>query len=60
MDQRTRKLIIMHKALKPEMTLTDYMRQEKKEKEDELPAMETVLGHQYSDLKTIEKSAEEG
>ena len=29
MDQRTRKLMTMHKALHPETTLTDYMYQEK-------------------------------
>ena len=33
------------------MTLTDYMCQEKKEKEG-LPALKTVLTHQYNDLHT--------
>ena len=31
--------------------LTDYMYQEKKEKED-LPALNRMLTHQYNDLKT--------
>ena len=34
-----------------EMTLTDYMSQEKKEEED-LRAVKTALTHQYKDLKT--------
>ena len=33
-DQRTRKLITMNKALHPKMMLTDYMYQEKREEED--------------------------
>ena len=33
------------------MMLTDYMCQEKKE-EEVLPALKTVLTHQYNDLKT--------
>ena len=41
MDQRTRKLKTIHKALHPEITLTDYISQEEKEEED--PAAETVL-----------------
>ena len=35
----------------PEMTLTDYICQEKKE-EGYLPALKTTLTHQYNDLKT--------
>ena len=38
----------MHKALHPEMTLTNNICQKKKEKED-LPVLRT---HQYNDLKT--------
>ena len=37
--------------------LTDYMSQQKKEEED-LPALKTMLTHQYHDLKIIKKSAE--
>ena len=33
----------------PEMTLTDYMYQEKEE--DDLPALKKALTHQYNDLK---------
>ena len=40
------------------MTLTDYMGQEKKEKED-LPVSKTVLIHQYNDLNTTYKNVEE-
>ena len=63
MDQRTRKLMTMHKALCKalcmvisflvlfsEMTLTDYMSQEE-EKED-LLALKTALMHRYNDSKT--------
>ena len=46
----------MHYIL--EMTLTDYMYQEKKELED-LPALKIVLTHRYNDSKTINKNAEE-
>ena len=42
---------------KVEMTLTDYMCQEKKEEED-LPPLKTALTHQYKDLKTTYKSME--
>ena len=48
----------MHKALHPEMALTDYMCQEKK-KEEDLPVLKTVLTNQYNDLKSIYKSVEE-
>ena len=44
MDQRTRDLI-------PEMTLTDYMCQEKREEED-LLALKIALTHRYNDSKT--------
>ena len=59
MDQRTRKLMTMHKALHPEMTLTDYMFQEKREEED-LPALKTALTHPYIDSKTIYKNTKKG
>ena len=42
-DQRTRKLMTMHKT-----TLTDYMYQEKRE-EEVLPGSKTALTHQYND-----------
>ena len=35
----------------PEMTLTDFMYQKKKEKED-LPALKIASMHQYNDSKT--------
>ena len=58
MDQRTRKLMTMHKALHPETTLTDYMFLEKMGKED-LPALKTALSHRYNDSKTIYKNTKE-
>ena len=57
-DQRTRKLMTMHKALHPKDDLTDDMYQEKKA-EEHLTALKTELTHQYNDLKTTYKSAEE-
>ena len=51
-DQITRKLMTMHKALHPKTTLTDYMSQKKKRKIT-FPALKTALMHQYNDLKTI-------
>ena len=53
MDHRTRKLIYI-----PEMTLTDYKFQEKKEEED-LPAVKTGLTHRYNDSKSIYKNTKE-
>ena len=50
--QGTRKLMTMQRHYIPEMTLTDYMYQEKREEED-LSASKTALTHQYNDLKTI-------
>ena len=41
-----------------EMTLTDYICQEKKEEENS-PVLKTVLTHQYNDLKSTYKSMEE-
>ena len=55
MDQRTKKLMTMHKA---ETTLTDYMFQEKREEED-LPALKTALTQRYNDSKTIYKNTKE-
>ena len=51
MDQRTRKLMTMHKALHPRDNVADYMCQEEKEEED-LPALKTALMHRYNDSKT--------
>ena len=51
MDQRTRKLMTMPKALHPETMLTDYMYLEKREEED-LPASKTPLTHRYNGSKT--------
>ena len=58
MDQRTRKLMTMHKALHPETTLTDYMYLEKREEED-LPASKTPLTHPYNGSKTTLNSTNE-
>ena len=41
----------MHKHYITEMTLTDHMRQEKKEEED-LQALKTALTQRYNDSKT--------
>ena len=41
----------------PEMRLTDYMYQEKKD--EDLPALKTALTHRYNDSKTTYKSAGE-
>ena len=46
MDQRTRKLMTMHKVLHPRDDVHRYMYQEKREEED-LPASKTALTHQY-------------
>ena len=51
MDQRTRKLMTIHKGLHPETTLTVYMYLEKREEED-LPASKTPLTHPYNGSKT--------
>ena len=48
------KLMTMHTVLHP----TDYTCQEKKEEED-LPELKTTLMHQYNDLRTTLKTAEE-
>ena len=47
----------MHKAYIPEMMLTDYMFQEKREEED-WPALKTALTHRYNDSKTVQKYQE--
>ena len=57
MDQRTRKLMTMHKALPPRDDF-DRLYQEKKEEED-LLVLKTVLTRQYNDLKTTYKNLEE-
>ena len=47
MDQKTRKLMILHKALHPR---DDVDSQEKKDEED-LQELKTALTHRYSDSK---------
>ena len=56
-DQRTRKLMTMLKALHLRDDV-DYMFQEKREEED-LPALKTALMHQYNDSKAIYKNTKE-
>ena len=48
MDQKTRKLMSMNKALHPRDVI-DYMCQEKKEEEDSL-AIKIALMHRYKDF----------
>ena len=57
MDQGTRKLMAMHKALHPR-DVADFMCQEKKEDED-LPSSKTALTYQYNDLKNTKKNMKE-
>ena len=54
MDNRTRKLMTIHKALHPR----DEVCQEEREEED-TKALKTALIHRYNDSKTILKSTEE-
>ena len=58
MDQRTRKLMTVHKALHPRDDIDRLYVSRKKEGED-MPVMKTVLTHQYNDLKITYKSVEE-
>ena len=58
MDQRIRKLITMHKALRP-IDDIDYRCEEKK-KEDDLPALKVELIHQFDDSKDVIKKCKEG
>ena len=58
MDQRTRKLMTMHKALHAKDDV-DRLCVPRKEEEEDLPALKTVLTHQYNDLETTYKSVEE-
>ena len=51
MNQRTRKLMTMHKALHLKDDVDRHMYQEKREEED-LPASKTALTHPYNDPKT--------
>ena len=51
MDQKSRKLMTMHKVTLTETTLTDYMYLEKREEEN-LPASKTALTHRYNGSKT--------
>ena len=48
MDQRTRKLMTMHKALHPRDDV-DRLYVSRKEEEEDLTALKTVLAHQYND-----------
>ena len=57
MDQRTRKLMTMHKALHPRDDI-DRLYMSRKEEGKDLPALKTALRHWYNDLKTTYKSAE--
>ena len=58
MDERTRKLMTMHKALHARYDVADYMFQEKREVED-LLALKTALTHLCNDSKTIYKNTME-
>ena len=51
MDQRTRKLMTMHKALHPRDDV-DRRYVSKKREEEDLPALKTALTHRYNDSKT--------
>ena len=51
MNQRTRKLMMMHKALHPRDDVDYYMSQEKEEEEDS-PSLKIALMQQYNDPKT--------
>ena len=56
-DQRTRKLMTMHKALHPRDHV-DRLYVSKKREEEDLPALKTVLTHRYN-WKTIYKNTME-
>ena len=58
MDQRTRKLMTMHKAFHPRDDVDRLYVQEKREEED-LPVLKTALTHRYNDSKTIYKNTME-
>ena len=49
-DQRTRKLMTMHKALDPGDDVDRHV--SRKREEEDLPSLKTALIHQYNDLKT--------
>ena len=51
MNQRTRKLMTMHKALHPRDDV-DRLYVSRKEGEDDLPALKTAFTHRYNDSKT--------
>ena len=55
MDQRTRKLMTMHKALHPRENV-DRLYVSRKEGEEDLPASKTALTHRYNDSKTTQKN----
>ena len=58
MDQRTRKLMTMHKALHPRDDV-DISYVSKNSEEGDLPALKTVLTHPYNDSKTTKKNTME-
>ena len=58
MDQRTRKLMTIHKALHPRDDV-DRPYVSREEGEENLPAMKTALTHRYNDSKTIYKNTME-
>ena len=58
MDQRTRKLMTMHKALHPRDDV-NRLYVSRKERGRGLVALKTVLTHRYNDLKTTYKGADE-
>ena len=58
MDQRTRKLITMHKALHPRDDV-DRLYVSRKKGGRGLPALKTALTHRYNDSKTIYKNTME-
>ena len=58
MDQRTRKLLTLHKALHPKDDV-DRLYVSKKEGGRRLPALKTALTHRYNDSQTTQKSTKE-
>ena len=58
MDLRKRKLMNMYEALNPRDDV-DRLYVSRKNEEEDLPALNTALTHQYKDWKTTKKSVEE-
>ena len=52
MDQRTRKLMTMHKALHPRDDVDRLYIYQKKKEEEDLSALKTALTHRYNDSRT--------